>query len=135
MALSSSTRLFFHRLRHGGLSWLFNAIRNRVWPGRPVMTPRVLAATQNRAGLEIGGPSRVFTARQILPVYAQVAHLDNVNFAAQTAWEGGLRDGGEFHFAKGKPAGRQYIREAGNLTGIADASYDFVLSSHCLEHT
>ncbi len=128
-------RQFLDRLQKGGLPWLFVTMRERLWPDKAGLAPEIIAATQNRIGLEIGGPSRVFTARQILPVYSRVACLDNVNFAAQTAWEGGLSDGGEFHFAKGKAAGRQYIREAGNLTGIADASYDFVLSSHCLEHT
>lgn len=123
------------RLQQGGPLWLFAALRDRLWPAKPALAPIILTGTQDRAGLEIGGPSRVFTARQIVPVYPHVAHLDNVNFAAQTAWEGGLSDGGEFHFAKGKPAGRQYIREAGDLSGIANASYDFVLSSHCLEHT
>jgi SAM-dependent methyltransferase len=123
------------RLRQGGATWLFSAVRDRLWPAKPGLAPSILTATQNQTGLEIGGPSAVFTSRQILPVYSQAARLDNVNFAAQTTWETSLRDGGEFCFDAAKPAGRQYLREAGNLSGIADASYDFVLSSHCLEHT
>ncbi len=111
------------------------AAESRLWPAKPVIADAILPATQDRTGLEIGGPSRVFRARQILPVYPHATAIDNVNFRANTAWEKNLNDGGKFHFAKGKPAGRQYIKEAGNLSGIADASYDFILSSHCLEHT
>jgi SAM-dependent methyltransferase len=122
-----SRRCGFFRLRM--------AVESRLWPAKPVISGEIFHATQNRKGLEIGGPSRVFSNGNILPLYPHVQQLDNVNFSSQTAWETGLRDGGEFHFAKGKSAGRQYIREAGNLTGIADDSYDFVLSSHCLEHT
>jgi SAM-dependent methyltransferase len=98
------------------------------------MLPSVLAAVQNQAGLEVGGPSRVFSAGKILPLYPRVQRLDNVNFSSQTAWEDGLREGGDFCFDPAKPAGRQFLREATALSGLADASYDFVLSSHCLEH-
>lgn len=99
------------------------------------MRPTVMAAVQEQAGLEVGGPSRVFGKGNILPVYPRVQRLDNVNFASQTAWEAGLRDGGDFRFDPARPPGRQYLREATNLVGLADGSYDFVLSSHCLEHT
>ena len=90
--------------------------------------------SQNRIGLEIGGPSKVFRKKNILPVYACAARIDNVNFASGTAWESGLSEGGDFIFNPGKPLGRQYLREATRLTGLPDAAYDFVLSSHCLEH-
>lgn len=119
---------------HGGLPWLISTIHNRFWPARPAMLPVVFAAVQSQRGLEIGGPSRIFLKKKILPVYPCVQHLDNVNFASQTAWEAGLRDGGDFHFDPDRPPGRQYLREATALSGFADAAYDFVLSSHCLEH-
>lgn len=135
MKLSLLIRQASSRLRHGGLPWLFQTTYNRLWPAKPHLAPAILAATRTRIGLEIGGPSRVFKAGKILPVYACAHRIDNVNFAAQTAWEADLRDRGEFRFEAGKPAGRQYLREAACLTGIADASYDFVISSHCLEHT
>jgi rhamnosyl/mannosyltransferase len=38
-------------------------------------------------------------------------------------------------FDEGKRPGRQYIREATALAGIEDGQYEFVLSSHTLEHT
>jgi SAM-dependent methyltransferase len=105
-----------------------------MFPAHPVMAKAICAAVQGRAGLEIGGPSRVFGRRGILPLYPRVATLDNANFGAETAWEAGLTERGEFRFDPGKPLGRQLLREATALTDIANDSYDFVLSAHCLEH-
>jgi SAM-dependent methyltransferase len=99
------------------------------------MSCAVFAALQGQFGIEIGGPSRVFAKGNILPIYPLVSSLDNVNFTAQTAWESGLRDGGEFRFDPAKHPCSQFLREATDLAGRPDGSYDFVLSSHCLEHT
>ena len=38
------------------------------------------------------------------------------------------------HFNYGNKKGFQYIREASDLHNIEDNKYDFLLSSHCLEH-
>lgn len=125
----------FHRLRHTSARRLAVALFNRLWPARPALRPAVLSASNAKFCLEIGGPSRVFMRGNILPVYPQAARVDNVNFAGRTAWESGLRDGGDFVFDAGRPPGRQFIREATALQGIADGAYDMLLSSHCLEHT
>lgn len=132
-----STALFRHglvRLRRDGFHWLASAAFHRLFPAHPALTPAAMNAVERRRGLEIGGPSHLFSRRGILPLYPRVAQLDNVNFASQTAWEAGLQDGGEFNFEPGQPPGRQFLREATALGGIADQSYDFILSSHCLEH-
>jgi SAM-dependent methyltransferase len=122
------------RLRHANARSLASAAYNWLCPAHPVLGPNILAAISSGTGLEIGGPSRVFLPRKILPIYPVAARIDNVNFASQTAWEAGLRDGGEFHFHTSRPPGRQFLREATDLQGIPDNTYDFVLSSHCLEH-
>lgn len=122
------------RIRHGGIPWLTTALRARLWPTSPALTPTATGATRNRIGLEIGGPSRVFHRRNLLPAYPGAKRIDNVNFASGTAWERGLRDGGDFVFDPAKPPGRQFLREATLLEGLPDGAYDFVLSSHCLEH-
>lgn len=134
MPRPSRLKLLASHLRQGGIRWLYHTCRERYWPARPAFASRLAATLRGKSGLEIGGPSRVFAAGRTLPVYPDVAHLDNVNFATQTAWEGGLRDGGEYRFDPARPAGRQFIREATALTGIPDGAYDFLLSSHCLEH-
>jgi SAM-dependent methyltransferase len=132
-ALSFTPRLV-RRLRHGGFGWLFGAIVDRLLPPRPNMAKVVHAVIAGARGLEIGGPSRVFGRRGMLQVYPQAERIDNVNFATETAWEQQLRDGGPFNFDPTRTPGTQWLREAVSLTGIADAAYDFVLSSHCLEH-
>jgi SAM-dependent methyltransferase len=70
-----------------------------------------------------------------LPIYRWADKIDNVNFSAETAWEHRLQDGGSYCFQRKKQPGRQWIREAANLHGLADEAYECVLSSHCLEHT
>jgi SAM-dependent methyltransferase len=122
------------RLIHGGPSWLAGALRDRIRPARPSFSASAHRALLGGSALEIGGPSRLFRPRGGLPAYDWLEHIDNVNFAGGTAWENGLRDGGEFRFNPAKPAGRQLIREAVSLSGIADDAYDAVLSCHCLEH-
>jgi SAM-dependent methyltransferase len=91
-------------------------------------------AVEGKRGLEIGGPSRVFQDDNILPIYRWTGALDNCVFAPSTLWEGKRAEGQTFHFHARKPAGFHFIREATDLHGIADAAYDFVLSSHHLEH-
>jgi SAM-dependent methyltransferase len=61
--------------------------------------------------------------------------LDNVNFSSETIWEGSIQEGRTFKFHPSRPSGLQYIREATALVGIPAATYDFLMSSHTLEHT
>jgi SAM-dependent methyltransferase len=71
----------------------------------------------------------------MLPLYPLVGHLDNCNFARRTLWEGAIQEGDSFRFHPKKPCGRQFIAEGANLSEIPSGTYDFVLSSHMLEHT
>lgn len=88
-----------------------------------------------KTGIEIGGTSQVFSRSGLFPVYPIVGHLDNCNFGKTTVWEGNIQEGQAFKFDNDKPAGRQYIAEATFLGFLASDVYDFVLSSHMLEHT
>lgn len=134
MASTRKLTHLFHRLRHTDASFLGAAIKDKVWPARSKQERAILDAVRNRVGLEVGGPSSVFRAKKLLPIYPIVTRVDNVNFASKTAWETGLADGSEFRFQSTKAPGRQFLREATLLQGIPDSSYDFLLSSHCLEH-
>jgi SAM-dependent methyltransferase len=89
---------------------------------------------KGKIGLEIGGPSTVFQHRDFLPVYPRASRIDGVNFAASTLWEGDIREGASYRVADGR-MGHQYICEASDLSRIADGTYDFILSSHSLEHS
>lgn len=85
---------------------------------------------RGRRGLEIGGPSPFF--RSFLPIYECMEVLDNCVFANTTVWEGNV--GEPFVYHPAKPAGHNYIADGTDLHQFADASYDFVLSCHNLEH-
>lgn len=86
-------------------------------------------------GLEIGGPSAFFGEGGCTPVYLHARRMDNVNFATHTRWEGHIRDGQVFQFRPGAEPGRQLVHDAGALTSVPDARYDFVASCHMLEHS
>lgn len=90
-----------------------------------------LAEFSGKSGIEIGGPSLVF--KHYLPIYRQINELDGVNFSNQTHWEGRITEGNTYQFFKNK-TGYQYISDGTDLSQIDDKKYDFVLSSHCLEH-
>jgi SAM-dependent methyltransferase len=81
--------------------------------------------------LEIGGPSTVFATQ--LPVYQVIRGLDGVNFASSTIWEGTIEADSAYRF-HGWKKGRQYVADATDLSQIQSGSYDFLLSSNCLEH-
>ncbi len=89
---------------------------------------------RGKHGLEVGGPSRVFGRRGLVPIYRHAARMDNCNFAGETLWEGAIDRSAPFRPEPGSAAGTQLIREATALTGIAPETYDFVCSSHTLEH-
>jgi SAM-dependent methyltransferase len=89
---------------------------------------------KRKLGLEIGGPSAVFRRREFLPVYARASRIDGVDFATSTLWEHDISEAAGYRYADGR-VGRQFVCEASNLKRIADGAYDFVLSSHSLEHS
>jgi SAM-dependent methyltransferase len=129
------------------LRWI---IREKVWtlplPGpvvqamRHALNRRVPShrlfqiEVANKEGLEIGGPSRIFGRTGELPIYRNMAGLDNCVFSTETVWEGKRAEGQTYLYERGKEKGFNFIREATDLHGIADGAYDFVLSSHSLEH-
>jgi len=84
---------------------------------------------KGKSGLEFGGPSAIFTANHLIPIYGIVHSIDNANYSPDTIWTsrtGHLRFGSRF--------GMQLIVEAGDVSEIASESYDFVAASHVLEH-
>jgi SAM-dependent methyltransferase len=121
-------------LRSRGASGLLAAAWRRLVPARARSFSVLRGQLEDGAGREVGGPSAFFAPRGPFPVYAQAGVLDNCNFANRTLWEGQLHEGDTVASRQGVRAGRQYVREATDLHGIADAQYDFVLSSNTLEH-
>src|ERR1700744_419573 len=85
-----------------------------------------------KSGLEIGGPSKVFEEGILtLPIYPLIGRLDNCDFSRDTTW---ASHEDSYIFSPGKPPGKSIFRDASNLSSIADHTYDFILSSHNLEH-
>jgi len=78
-----------------------------------------------KRGLEIGGPSN--TGRFL---YEACFSMDNVIFSKQTVWSQHT-DEYKYHPYK---TGKVIIHDAVDLSSIQSQSYDFVFSSHCLEH-
>jgi SAM-dependent methyltransferase len=109
------------------------AVRRRL--RRPLAGADVYRSSlAGRRGLEIGGPSEVFTDEGRLPIYRDLDHLDNCLFAGTTLWTGAVQAGRSFEFHPSKNLGSQFICEAANLEVIQDSTYECVLASHCLEH-
>ncbi len=84
---------------------------------------------RDKVGLEIGGPSRIFAKRHLIPVYNLCQRVDNCNFDSQTIWSGTVKDSGFHH-----RLGEQFVADASDLSILPDDKYDFVLASHALEH-
>lgn len=121
-------------LKAHGIRGLFIIVYRRIFPRCLSCYQNYRQLLQSKVGLEIGGPSSIFGVRGLFPAYTIAARIDNCNFSQQTVWEGALKEGATFHYDKQHDPGNQYIAEATSLSHIASASYDFVLSSHTLEH-
>ncbi len=112
-----------------------NRFRRAFFPPRIPRYRFYTKLLKGKEGLEVGGPTKLFGRRGLVPVYPVLGSLDGCNFCAQTVWEGRIAEGPDrYRYAKGRTAGYQYVSEATDLMGIGPATYDVVLSSHCLEH-
>lgn len=83
--------------------------------------------------LEIGGPSAVFRAGGLLPVYPTAAAVDGAQWAAETVWHGEQR-GPYAPDPEGAATGTLHIVDGSTLDGLPDDAYAGVVSSHVIEH-
>lgn len=124
------TRLIIalHRVKHVKLGDLFKYYfrfgRGNLSNLYAVLRPSVEGAK----GLEIGGPSEIFQ-KGLLPIYSLVEAIDNCQFSNITLWQGAVKEG-PVSWAK---KGRQFIVD-GSMFNERKGEYDFVVSSHVLEH-
>lgn len=94
--------------------------------------PEFLEPLRGARALEVGGPSAVFQASGLLPVYPVLDGADGLQWAAETAWH--TLDAGAPYAPDGTPTGVLRIVEGTTLAGVEDARYDVVMSSHVIEH-
>lgn len=85
----------------------------------------ILKICKNKNGVEIGGPSKTG-----INIYKNVSNIDNVVFSNSTIW---AKLNNEYRF-KENVCGKVIINDAVDIKDIKDKSYDFLFSSHCLEH-
>lgn len=81
--------------------------------------------TNNKFGVEIGGPSHIATT-----IYQNANNLDNVIFSRNTVWS---NHSNVYNYYQ-KKQGKVIINDAVNIRGVDNESYDFLFASHCLEH-
>ncbi len=127
-------RKVYAKSKTQGVTGLDDAVFRQVIPRHLACYQHCRPFFQSKIGLEIGGPSDHFKRSGLLPVYTVADRIDNCNFSNDTTWEGSVTEGATFRFDKRRAPGDQYIAEATNLGNIMSASYDFILSSHTLEH-
>lgn len=89
---------------------------------------------REKIGIEIGGPSKIFTNEGAIPIYPVIAELDGCNFSENSLWEQGLKEGRTYKW-NGDKLGYQYICEGISISErMSPEKYDFVISSNCIEH-
>lgn len=125
---------YWHVFKFHGPRGVLLAAGRRLFPPRAKCIRTCSDLVAGCAGLEVGGPSLAFSKKGFLPIYPLVGSLDNCNFAQQTIWEGSIEEGKHFRYDDEKTLGYQYIAEASDLSRITTGAYDFLLSSHVLEH-
>lgn len=106
---------------------------HRIFPQRLGGWSTIKSALAGKSALEIGGVSRIFSSRGLIPVYPVLGAVDNYNYAADTVWQRDMTEGRTFRFDRGR-TGFQYLGEAASLDKIRDEAYEAVLSAHVLEH-
>lgn len=121
---------YYHAM---GPAYLYSKIWELICPHRLRMLDQL--SYFSGSGLEIGGSSEVFGRRGLFPIYETCSSLDNVNFSHRTAWEGIVREGKTFRFHAGKEPGEQFVMDGAALGSMTTRTYDFVVSSHMLEHS
>jgi ubiquinone/menaquinone biosynthesis C-methylase UbiE len=109
----------------------FRLVRRFFFPKRIANYRLVKNFVKDKHGIEIGGPSKIFN--DIIKIYSVARQVDGVNFSTDTIWEGNIKAGNSYTYA-GVNLGSQYINDATDLSSVKTSQYDYLVSSHCLEH-
>lgn len=120
-------------IKERGITYTIKKIILRLKGNKIDAINEIRSLFSNKVGIEIGGPSKIFTKNGYVPIYDILKSLDGCNFSNATLWEGKIDTSLPYQYFEDKK-GTQYISEATDLAQIDNENYDFVISSHCLEH-
>lgn len=87
---------------------------------------------RDKIGLEIGGPSPLFSRWGLLPFYTVVRRLDYFNYTTANLLDSVSGLNNRIRYV-GSRFGNRFLAQ-GDCIPIASESYDFLVSSHVLEH-
>ena len=90
-----------------------------------MLTDILYKITEEKNGIEIGGPSE-----SGINIYKVANNMDNIIFSNNTVWYTCCTDYNYFENKKGKVI----INDTVNITLVENEQYDFLFSSHSLEH-
>ena len=125
---------FFYLYKTSGITALFTLAWYRLASKKAKCYFLCSKLLSNKIGLEIGGPSSIFKKGHILPIYPIISKLDNCDYAKSTIWNDKILSDMTFKYDKNRIAGKQYIFEATDLKFLKSETYDFIITSHVLEH-
>ncbi len=118
-------------LKTKGFKELFYKFFYMSFPTRIKHYKKISKHFRGRDGIEIGGPSPIFSSKGRMPLYHLIKSLDGCNFSRNTLWEGDIETD-DYHYAADK-SGYQFIADAVELDiNITDKTYDCLISSNCL---
>ncbi|WLT31324.1 methyltransferase domain-containing protein [Geothrix sp. PMB-07] len=122
-------------LKTDGVGEVLGAVSAHLIPRRPLASfQQCRPYVEEKVGIEIGGPTHLFRKWSSLPIYSIASRVDNCNFSDQTVWVDSIKEGASFRFDDQREPGYQYVVDASNLEQFTTETYDFLLSSHALEH-
>jgi len=121
------------KVRRDGIRPISDYIKTNIFKTKTPFFKQIKNQFRDKAGLEIGGPSMIFKPEGYIPLYTILKQADGCNFNNTTVWEGNIKEGMTYDVGA-RDVGIQYIRDSVDLNGIKDGTYDFILSSHSLEH-
>jgi SAM-dependent methyltransferase len=90
-----------------------------------MLTNILSSITISKVGVEIGGPSMTGNI-----IYQNAQSMDNIIFSKNTIWSTHTN---EYYYYNNKK-GNVIVNDAVNISLVTNDEYDFVFSSHSLEH-
>src|SRR5665213_3830092 len=79
-------RSFIIFLKSFPLPVIFWKIKSKLFNIKMPSLPEWQNLLENKKGIEIGGPSHIFTKSGYLPLYPVIHSLDGINFSSSTFW-------------------------------------------------